>query len=1000
MAQVADTSEPTKLAVEAHVAYIQSLDKRQDELDYWLTEHLRLNGLYWGLTALHLLGHPEALPRQDVIDFVLSCQHENGGFGAAPGHDAHMLSTVSAVQILAMTDAFDQLDAAGKGNGKSRVADFIANLQTSTGTFAGDEWGEEDTRFLYGAFNALSLLGSLSLVDVDAAVAHIAACANFDGGFGVRPGAESHSGQIFTCVAALTIAKRLDVINQEKLARWLSERQVSGGGLNGRPEKQEDVCYSWWVLSSLAMIDKTHWIDRDALIGFILGCQDVEKGGFSDRPGDMVDVWHTLFGLTGLSLLKYPGLEMVDPVSPAGKAADWQSSRTAKHCQLEVLSGQLFRLVCRHSLFKHNPVFLPSVNIIDAEPSIGSFGQRAFYTTPPTGRSSVIDSLTAQPDSGEALCLFATPVYRSRSVASASRRGIRDWTQSTTVQGMASGIPAGNANKQIPLLCTVCPDTPRFSDVSHLLTHIASKGHLHHETQTKLKAHQDIAAAVALQQYEQWYRHNGIETLLVERMRAKQVKEAARNKRTRGLPAAGPAKVAPPPPPLFINYFVVNQRLADEEKGETKHEQHLFQSDNETEPPEEFLVNNDMLSLKGQVWPGMGKMDLANEEMKRTRNQRKHKSVIERMRRTSEGIEPTQVIMTSEFEVERVKGVYDDSSSPIPGQEDSTPPRKVPKTKRKKPEPLAEISTNIPRQRRSTARGSRSQGGKVPLPKLGYSHEDDSGIMVSQGPFRHHHDVFRDDDGNSNVFDNRSFPGVSQHDQRFDLRDRLGMPALNPMSQPPFVSPTPTSRDLSSRLFTGREGSRGRVQVQSYLSPFNHLEASYAMNDATIYNASSRMPFAATNQFSGISQDQFRLSPSNSLRTKQEGHIDANSGDSVHVAGGNQFLNISGANPLFSHDHLFLSPYSQAAPNASLPSLAFTPINRPREHAHDAHGISRASSNGENVKVEGEPSDSIDGSDLCDRKDTDYSSADLWNSQTHNHGMNLHDELESEDLQL
>jgi geranylgeranyl transferase type-2 subunit beta len=75
-----------------------------------LTEHLRLNGVYWGLTALHLLGHPEALPRQATIDFVLSCQNEDGGFGAAPGHDSHMLYTVSAVQILVTVDAVDELD--------------------------------------------------------------------------------------------------------------------------------------------------------------------------------------------------------------------------------------------------------------------------------------------------------------------------------------------------------------------------------------------------------------------------------------------------------------------------------------------------------------------------------------------------------------------------------------------------------------------------------------------------------------------------------------------------------------------------------------------------------------------------------------------------------------------------------------------------------------------------------------------------------------------------
>jgi geranylgeranyl transferase type-2 subunit beta len=52
---------------------------------------------------------------------VLSCQHANGGFGAAPGHDAHLLSTVSAVQILATVDAVEELEARGKG-GKEGVA--------------------------------------------------------------------------------------------------------------------------------------------------------------------------------------------------------------------------------------------------------------------------------------------------------------------------------------------------------------------------------------------------------------------------------------------------------------------------------------------------------------------------------------------------------------------------------------------------------------------------------------------------------------------------------------------------------------------------------------------------------------------------------------------------------------------------------------------------------------------------------------------------------------
>ncbi|KAE8351591.1 terpenoid cyclases/protein prenyltransferase alpha-alpha toroid [Aspergillus coremiiformis] len=297
------------LCAQKHMEYIKNLDNRRDELEYWLTEHLRLNGVYWGLTALHLLNWPQALSREDTINFVLSCQRENGGFGAAPGHDAHMLYTVSAVQILVMLDAVDELETRGLG-GKQKIGSFIASLQDkTTGSFMGDEWGELDTRFLYGAFNALSLLGLLDIVDVAKAVAYVQECENLDGGYGIHPGAESHAGQVFTCVGALAIAGRLDLVNKDRLGGWLSERQLENGGFNGRPEKLEDVCYSWWVGASLAMIDKLHWINSDKLIAFILRCQDSENGGFGDRPGNAVDVFHTHFALAGLSLLGYDGVK-------------------------------------------------------------------------------------------------------------------------------------------------------------------------------------------------------------------------------------------------------------------------------------------------------------------------------------------------------------------------------------------------------------------------------------------------------------------------------------------------------------------------------------------------------------------------------------------------------------------------------------------------------------------------------------------------------------------
>lgn len=93
----------------------------------------------------------------------------------------------------------------------------------------------------------------------------------------------------------------------------LAQRQTQSGGLQGRPEKLQDVCYSWWAVSALALLGKRHWIDTNALRRFILNAQDEDRGGISDRPDDMADVFHTFFGIAALSLLGLPGLRAISP---------------------------------------------------------------------------------------------------------------------------------------------------------------------------------------------------------------------------------------------------------------------------------------------------------------------------------------------------------------------------------------------------------------------------------------------------------------------------------------------------------------------------------------------------------------------------------------------------------------------------------------------------------------------------------------------------------------
>ena len=76
------------------------------------------------------------------------------------------------------------------------MAKYIATLQQPDGSFVGDQWGEIDTRFSFCALACLALVDKLGAVDVDKAVDFVVSCMNFDGGFGVVPGSESHAGQV------------------------------------------------------------------------------------------------------------------------------------------------------------------------------------------------------------------------------------------------------------------------------------------------------------------------------------------------------------------------------------------------------------------------------------------------------------------------------------------------------------------------------------------------------------------------------------------------------------------------------------------------------------------------------------------------------------------------------------------------------------------------------------------------------------------------------------
>lgn len=371
-----------------HESFLVNQANATDTLEYWMSEHLRLSGIYWGFSALALMRRKDqksacadfegvdiasplldtrmtALSRRGLIDYIISCRDpKTGAFGGSPGHDPQLHQSLSAVQVLIILDALDEvlpttpspddddaipsnaptdpdlpppghpsalplpaLDDATwharcpripRNSPRGRLVDYIVRLQRADGSFMADAWGEVDTRFVYCAISMLALLGALDACDVDSATAWMLRCQNWDGGFGVAPGSESHGAQVFCVVGALAITGGLPRVDRDRLAAWLAERQGPDGGLNGRPEKKSDVCYSFWVVTCLRMLGRVSFIDTGALCRFIIKCQDPRDGGFGDRPGNQPDVFHTFFALAGLSLLQWGGL----PAGTTGAPAD------------------------------------------------------------------------------------------------------------------------------------------------------------------------------------------------------------------------------------------------------------------------------------------------------------------------------------------------------------------------------------------------------------------------------------------------------------------------------------------------------------------------------------------------------------------------------------------------------------------------------------------------------------------------------------------------------
>lgn len=148
---------------------------------------------------------------------------------------------------------------------------------------------------------------------------------SYEGAFGLGPGHEAHGGSTYCAVASLILMKRLNqVLNErqiQKLVRWCLFKQYSG--FSGRPNKDPDTCYSFWMGATLKLLNAYSFVHQEENIQFVLSTVDEVKGGLAKFPDSFPgisrvaltsrliliencscpDVLHTFLGISGLSLM-------------------------------------------------------------------------------------------------------------------------------------------------------------------------------------------------------------------------------------------------------------------------------------------------------------------------------------------------------------------------------------------------------------------------------------------------------------------------------------------------------------------------------------------------------------------------------------------------------------------------------------------------------------------------------------------------------------------------
>lgn len=182
--------------------------------------------------------------------------------------------------------------------------------------------------------------------------------------------------------------------------------------------------------------------------------------------------------------------------------------------------------------------------------------------------------------------------------------------------------------------------------------------------------------------------------------------------------------------------------------------------------------------------------------------------------------------------------------------------------------------------------------------------------------------------------------------------------------------------------------------------PFCPQGPTYGLSDAALYSPHMNISFGASTHYDNNGQIQFRQLSRDHIQSQQNDHSGSTNTDTVRRSSGGQFIGLPGTNPLYSHDRVYSNNYNHATLSAHYTPQSYIPSNGPGSYSHRPLD-QNSTSDDDIVKAEARLSNDSCMNDIKHSENTDFSSPDqLWNAHTASAAMGLHDDLDSEHLQL